>query len=351
MPSELADYIDGTPGRFVPEEMRGELIEAEHLVRYWWAASMASGRRVLDAGCGLGYGSALLSEGGAASVDAIDIGGAVVQAAQARVGDAVRFATGDVRALPFAEDSFDLLVCLEVLEHVDDQAGTLDEFRRVLAPGGILVISSPNRDAYVPGNPHHVREYTPGELETELGQRWDSVRLVRQHNFLATTLLDDRDAAVGGGAPIASPEVRKLEARKAGAELYTVALAGDGEVPEARPFIALASTAEVRVWLERFEGQQRVLESQADALTELAQTVADREDLLKRLSEGEAVLQRQPALEARLKAAESGQQRLAVDIDNLRRRAEEAERGLEALQASFSWRVTRPLRVVKRLLR
>src|SRR5215207_9430877 len=92
MATDLADLIDGTPGRFVPQEMRGELIEAEHLVRYWWAARLASGAR-------------LLADGGAAEAVGIDIAAPVVEVASAESPDAT-FVTGDVSELPFPDGSF-----------------------------------------------------------------------------------------------------------------------------------------------------------------------------------------------------------------------------------------------------
>lgn len=349
MPSELADFVEGTPGRFVPAEMRGELVEAEHLIRYWWAASLADGRRVLDAGCGMGYGSALLAARGAASVDAVDVAEPVVEAARAQ-GTPVRFAVGDVRSLPFPDDAFDLVVCFEVIEHIDDQARALDEFRRVLAPGGLLAVSSPNRDVYVPGNPHHVHELTPDELERELSARWPSVTLLRQHNFLATTLLADGAVGAGDGAILEDAEVRKLEPRRPGDEVYTVALAGDGDLPATAPRVTLTSTVEVRAWLERFDEQQEILRRQADTLAEMADSVADRLALLERLAETETELQRRPAMAAQLEAAESGQRRLAGDVEDLRRRLDISQEENRQLQQSLSWRVTRPLRAAKRLL-
>src|SRR3954447_13222510 len=133
MAIDLADLIDGTPGRFVPQEMRGELVEAEHLTRYWYAASLASGRRVLDAGCGLGYGTRILAQAGAAEATGVDLAEAVVEAARADAPEAT-FEVADIRSLPFADGSFDLVVCFEVIEHVDEHARVLSELRRVLAP-------------------------------------------------------------------------------------------------------------------------------------------------------------------------------------------------------------------------
>src|SRR4051812_19298073 len=108
MAIDLADLINGTPGRFVPHEMRGELVEAEHLTRYWYAGSFARGRRVLDAGCGLGYGTRILAEAGAAEATGVDIAEAVVEAARADTPDAA-FNVADVRDLSFADASFDLV--------------------------------------------------------------------------------------------------------------------------------------------------------------------------------------------------------------------------------------------------
>src|SRR4051794_26999689 len=91
MTIDLADFVDGTPGRFVPAEMRGELVEVEHLARYAWATALASGLRVLDAGCGLGYGAAMLAEAGAESVAAVDVAAEIVDVARDQVGDRVSF--------------------------------------------------------------------------------------------------------------------------------------------------------------------------------------------------------------------------------------------------------------------
>lgn len=346
MTSNLADLIDGTPGRFVPDEMRGELVEAEHLLRYWAAASLAPGRRVLDAGCGVGYGAALIAEHGARSVDAVDVAEAVVEAARARFEDAAGFAVADVRALPFPDDSFDLVVCFEVIEHIEEQPRAFAEFHRVLAPGGVLAVSSPNRDVYVPGNPHHVHEYLPAELEAELRACWSEVTLMRQHSFLATTLFSDEAVVAAEGASVQGANVRKLKGRQPGDEVYTVALASDRPLPAVRDTVVLTSMADVRGWLERFRDQQAVLSAQADTLADLAHSIADRDDLLARLAEAETALQERPAILAQLEASESAQQRLAEELEKLRPRARHAD----VIEASLSWRLTKPLRSVKQRL-
>src|SRR5439155_23557136 len=94
------------PERFDPQAMHGRLIEAEHLARYWWAAALVPGKRVLDAGCGTAYGSEILARGGASEVVGVDLDRAVVEAARVSV-ETVSLEVADVRDLPYADGSFD----------------------------------------------------------------------------------------------------------------------------------------------------------------------------------------------------------------------------------------------------
>ena len=67
--------------RFDPDLMGGSLLEAEHLARYRWAGALVEGKRVLDAGCGTGYGSELLASQGAAEVVGVDVDADAIEAA------------------------------------------------------------------------------------------------------------------------------------------------------------------------------------------------------------------------------------------------------------------------------
>jgi 2-polyprenyl-3-methyl-5-hydroxy-6-metoxy-1,4-benzoquinol methylase len=334
---------DGIPERFIPDQMGGGLVAAEHLCRYWWAAQFASGRRVLDAGCGIGYGSRMLAEAGAAEVAGVDIAQPVIEAASAGSGSDVTFRVGDVAALDFAADSFDLVVCFEVIEHVDDTDAVLDELTRVLAAGGLLLISSPNRDRYVPGNPHHRYEFTPDELRTALGRRFGQVRLLRQHDWLASAILEDQAFAASGAALVEGVEVRKLVGHEPGAETYTLALTSDGELPTAAMPLTITHTMELRQWMDHYRTQDRILRDQVDELTRLQSLDRERSDLRWRLEQAERHLARIPDLE--------------LDIAAERRRAEQMQalhatgsQALNDVMSSPSWRITAPLRKAKELV-
>ncbi|MCG7754945.1 class I SAM-dependent methyltransferase, partial [Flavihumibacter cheonanensis] len=82
---------------------------------------------------------------------------------------------------PFADDAFDAVVSFETLEHLEDHDGLLREFRRVLKPGGFLLISSPDKAVYSERlqnrNPFHLRELHRDELEALLGRHFPACRL------------------------------------------------------------------------------------------------------------------------------------------------------------------------------
>ncbi len=175
-----------TGERFTPE-IKGA-IWYEHWHRYSVMLPAASGRRVLDAACGEGYGSWLLA-GTAAEVVGIDVDAATVGHAVARYAALpnLRYMRASCAALPIATASIDLIVSFETIEHLEGQDAMLAEFRRVLAPTGALAISSPNKSIYSEetgyANEFHVRELTRDELATKLNahfpqQAWYGQRVL-----------------------------------------------------------------------------------------------------------------------------------------------------------------------------
>lgn len=173
-----------TGERFTPECVRE--IWYEHWHRYAFALPLARGRRVLDAACGEGYGSDLLARE-AASVLGVDISEASVRHARERYGraDGASFECADVSALDaLPAASFDLITSFETLEHLAAQERMLDGFARLLAPGGILLVSTPDRRTYSDQtgfrNEHHVRELYREEFEALLAPRFAARRLYGQ---------------------------------------------------------------------------------------------------------------------------------------------------------------------------
>src|SRR6185295_11409983 len=140
----LAEF---TGERVIPGQVDADLLN-EHLARYAFAARLSRRKRVLDAGCGAGYGSAELARA-ATSVIGVDRSAEAIAFARERYpAPNLRFEEADCAALPVEDASVDLMVAFEVIEHLEDWRGFLLEARRALAPSGQLIVSTPNKLYY-----------------------------------------------------------------------------------------------------------------------------------------------------------------------------------------------------------
>jgi SAM-dependent methyltransferase len=179
-----------------------------HLHRYQLASAFAAGRRVLDFGCGDGYGAALLASR-ARRVLGVDADADEIAAASRRyIAPDLQFQAGAVEDVEaFAPGKWDLVTCFEVIEHVAerDQERLVAALVRALAPGGVLVMSTPNaavkerQYARFPEwrNPFHVRELQTAEFVSLIERHLPHVRAVAQC-VEAVSLLS------GGGASAAA---------------------------------------------------------------------------------------------------------------------------------------------------
>jgi len=169
------------PERIVPDETEHGVV-ALHLVRYAFAQPFCAGKDVLDAGCGVGYGTSFLAES-ASHVTGVDIDPeSIAYAEQRYAAPNVAFLVGDLRALGLDAASFDAVVSFEVIEHLREQEAFVDELARVLRPEGVLVLSTPNAPATneAPDNPFHLRELSRDDFEALLRARFEEVELFGQ---------------------------------------------------------------------------------------------------------------------------------------------------------------------------
>lgn len=146
----------------------------EHLVRYNLLPGDTS-QEVLDIGCGAGHGSNMLSKK-YKKVYGVDISEEAIEYAKSNwATNNIEFVVGSAMDIPFPDSTFDVVSAFEVFEHLTDWRKFLSEIKRVLKPGGVVYISTPNKTLYSPGtkkpiNPHHVFEMTIPEFKTALNE-------------------------------------------------------------------------------------------------------------------------------------------------------------------------------------
>jgi ubiquinone/menaquinone biosynthesis C-methylase UbiE len=256
-----------TGERLIPDQGSPDLWN-EHFSRYALASLYCRGKRVLDAGCGAGYGAAHLAQS-AERVSAIDISSEAICDARRRYPIAnLQFEVASATSMPFADASFDLITAFEVIEHLEDWNRFVAEAARALTPEGVALISTPNREYYTASrgsagpNPFHVHEFTAMEFETALRAVFPCVTVLLQNRTECIAFYPHQvfaEPAASLSSSSGSPETAH----------FFVALCGRSpESVQARPFVFVPRSANV---LREREQHIVLLEQQlADAKAELA---------------------------------------------------------------------------------
>jgi 2-polyprenyl-3-methyl-5-hydroxy-6-metoxy-1,4-benzoquinol methylase len=350
--------IEATGERFIPELMGGQLIEAEHVIRYALGAGLCTGKLVLDAGCGVGWGTSLLLESGAAGASGIDIDVEAVEDARKRA-PAADIRQGDLADLPWPDESFDLVVCFEALEHVEQQSQVLDELVRVLRPHGILMVSSPNPRVYPAGNPFHIHELTPEELQAAVQSRLPHVTLLHQHEQMASVLVppgvfegDDRGPA--------ETELRLAHPLTEGGDPYSLVVAGRRPLPSLPTIVGCAPSVPQELVADRTKAligmmeQVRLLQDgaryPARRPTVPAGWEREREELRRDRDRLGALLLECEQTLARVSDTRADHH-VDLEVAELRLALAQLEQEYAKVFRSTSWRLTKPVRLLGRLRR
>jgi 2-polyprenyl-3-methyl-5-hydroxy-6-metoxy-1,4-benzoquinol methylase len=170
-----------TGERTLPDVPEENYWYRRHLVVYEWIRARVGGLRVVDMACGEGYGSDVLART-AASVVGVDANPEAHEHARLRyTRDNLRFERTLVDTF---DEECDAVVFLQTIEHVQDPGAVLEHFKSILAPGGVVFVTTPNLLTLAPEgaekseNPWHVKEYRPEEFRALCSEHFAGVEIL-----------------------------------------------------------------------------------------------------------------------------------------------------------------------------
>ena len=228
-----------TGERFIPGT-RGE-IWIEHWHRYHFASAFVAGKRVLDLACGEGYGSALLARR-AAVVVGVDLSQQAIDHARRTYPDRrnVEFQVGSCTSIPAPDAGFDVAVSFETLEHIAAQEQFMAELARVLKPGGLLLVSCPNKAEYTDKrgtrNEFHVKELYRDEFAALLARHFPhSTWYGQKPTFYSVIAPENAPKAAGELVEVAEKAPDRGAAQLSSPLYFIVAASRDRTTLEASP--------------------------------------------------------------------------------------------------------------------
>lgn len=292
-----------TGERFIPG-IQDEGLAIEHIQRYESIRELVSDKVVLDAACGEGYGSRILSDY-ALNVIGLDISEDTIKKAQNKYIDAqnLRFVQGSIAQMPLEDNSIDIVVSFETIEHVSEklQKRFLIEVERVLKTDGLLIISTPNKkvysDLYNYHNEYHIKEFYEKEFVDFLSYYFKNICLFYQF-FEVACIIDNKS----NNRPNA---LFDLSNEYEGEGKYIIALASNKELKEVYlRSVYLGKEVKYQNYIDRILTLQdaeiarnnhiRKLDNEiADLKSYIIQLQKEKEESLTRLQEKDGLINNQ----------------------------------------------------------
>ncbi len=259
--------MEFTGERYIPKTILDSEIDIEHHQRYLSIKDLVKGKVVVDAASGAGYGSHILA-GSAAQVYGLDISASAVQfATQAYKKNNLQFCPASITALPFANNSIDVIVSFETIEHVAESAqqSFLRECKRILKAEGLFIISTPDKAIYsdLPNykNEFHVKEFYKDEFSSFLSTFFKEIAISRQFISLGYFLTGGPSSTF----TIINPDPIKNEGK------YLVAFCSDAELP--------TTLAQSTIFVD----QKQVHQQKVDRVIQLQGEIVEKNEIITNL--------------------------------------------------------------------
>ena len=297
-------------------------IALEHLHRYLVASLYVHNKDVLDIASGEGYGSAMLARN-AKTVIGVDISEDAIAHATARyAAKNLEFRAGNAAKIPLEDASVDVVVSFETIEHHDQHDEMFKEIRRVLRPGGVLCMSSPDKFTYsvLPKfkNEYHVKELTKDEFQNLLSKYFKNFVITGQ-KVTYGSIIGARDLQSSFYSWDGSSLERPCEAGVA-APIYLIAIASDADLPEVTSGVLEAPIVESDAYMKLMGQYNNLNEHNANVEHELVRVRAEY---------------------CKIREQNMQLEQLLHDKDVY----------LNSVLNSKSWKITYPLRCLMRILR
>ena len=289
LPTKLASpLLKWTGERYLPW-LEEAAIGYEHLHRYAYATQFVQKKKVLDLACGEGYGSYVLAKT-AELVVGIDIDEKAIRHAQNKyIKQNLDFKVGSITEVPISgQNLFDVAVCFEALEHVEDHPRLLSEVKRLLSPNGIFIVSTPNKTEYTDepqyNNPFHVHELYFDEFREVLEQHFKNVRFLGQRIYCNSSIWP---VFPGGDSKVVEYMIDRTLKEFIFVEndkrtpLYFLAVASDGDnIKETGSALIDISDALLKQKDEQIAAHAREQERLAQEVAQLRLTVQSEQQVL-----------------------------------------------------------------------
>jgi lipopolysaccharide biosynthesis protein/SAM-dependent methyltransferase len=355
-------------------------IQSEHYHRYLFALQFCIEKDVLDVASGEGYGSFCIGQV-ARSVIGIDSNVRAVEFANANyMNDRVSYKGGSAQSMPIDDASIDVVVSFETLEHFREHHEFAMELRRVLRPGGIVIMSSPNRSIYSEQsgykNPWHLKELNRDEFVNFLLGVFRNVRMLAQRSITGSVIAIDDDLGDERPEGFMSSGMG-LFSRTDGVPNppFLVAVASDAELPKLRssllenPTLLKSIDSQRKATLKAAESHQEELVASAATrnketaeaamrVAELSFAVANAKALRANTSmwmdrirhELFGARKRNTQLAEALETSQALRLRLAEEAAILRTERDEFRFAYDNIRHSTAWKASAPLRFAASLI-
>lgn len=243
------------PERYSPQGPSSGRLRLEHEARYRFAAQLAQGHDVADLGAGAGLGALACLQAGAKSAAAVDRSGEACELSRRALAGwkNAEVVEAELENLPWTAPRFDVALLLEVIEHLGDPGPVLAKIKKILRPGGFLLVSTPAVERFP--NPHHERVFSKSQLGAALREHFPHVRLFRQGSLAASAVVAD------------ARQEAQVSVETGGPEYWLALASGQKIVRRVVPVFHAGPLSEYEAGtLRRLESDIRHLERERDGL-------------------------------------------------------------------------------------